>query len=420
MVDDELRFDVALTNPPFSMKYERKNADEKAILDKYSIGIAGRGKMPAALNTNVMFIEHYHDLLKPGGELITVIDNSVLNGVNSQPYRDFILKRFVIVGVVSLPYNAFRLAATGVKTSVLHLRKRRESEVQGPVFMATLNNIGHDDGKRPTPDRDNTMDLSNQFSQWRDIGVEPRVSELPTSTSESMECGYQVWLTPAERLKSHRLDAYYYAPELNEIRKSIRDKAKSGAAEVLMGAALTLVRPMRGKEVTSRSSEVFKYIEIGNITKSGQIDGFTEDTLDDLPDRARIPLRADDILLPKQVGSRGRATLVPEEFEGALASTGFIVIRPNDRAHALLLLAVLMSDTISTQAYYLGVGSILTELREDVFREEVAIPVPKPGPILEAITTQAASLLRLRREVANVTSQLQRYTKDWLSGTALD
>lgn len=420
LIDERLRFDVVLTNPPFSMKYRRSNPDEKAILDRYAIGRASDGKMPATLNTNVMFIERYHDLLEPGGELLTVIDNSVLNGVQSQPYRDFILKHFVVLAVVSLPYNAFRLAETSVKTSVLHLRKRRDGDVQGSVFMATLNNIGHDDSKRPTPERDNTSELSRAFSQWRDNGLVPDISQPQTVESETMECRNQVWVTPAQNLKSHRLDAYYYAPELHDTWASIQTKQIIGSATASLGRALELVKPMSGKEVNSRSSEVFKYIQIGDITKSGQIDGFTENTLDDLPTRARILLQTDDILLPKQVGSRGRATLIPGEFDGALASTGFIVIRPSDHAEALALLAVLMSDTISTQAYYLGVGSILTELREETFREEVVIPMPPPGPGREALVTQVSNLLRLRREVAKSTADVQRFTEEWLNGSEFD
>ena len=37
LIDNDVRFDVALTNPPFSMSYSKKKADERRILQQYAI-----------------------------------------------------------------------------------------------------------------------------------------------------------------------------------------------------------------------------------------------------------------------------------------------------------------------------------------------------------------------------------------------
>ncbi|MEK7586289.1 MAG: N-6 DNA methylase, partial [Patescibacteria group bacterium] len=75
---EKKKFDVILTNPPFSMKYEQSTPDEKRILEQYKISSLG-GSLVSSLKSNLMFLERYHDLLKPGGKLLTVIDESVLN-----------------------------------------------------------------------------------------------------------------------------------------------------------------------------------------------------------------------------------------------------------------------------------------------------------------------------------------------------
>lgn len=158
---EKKKFDVVLTNPPFSMKYEQSTPDEKRILEQYKISSLG-GSLVSSLKSNLMFLERYHDLLKPGGKLLTVIDESVLNtegqGKSMQKFREWLRNKFIVRAVVSLPHNTFVNADAGVKTSVLYLTKRvSEDEEQPPVFMAISKDIGHNDAGRIT-------------SEWGDLG----------------------------------------------------------------------------------------------------------------------------------------------------------------------------------------------------------------------------------------------------------
>ena len=74
VIDEEIRFDAALTNPPFSMSYSKSEPEEARILKQYEI-VSGQ-----SAHSNVLFLERYRDLLKDDGELLTVIDDTVLNG----------------------------------------------------------------------------------------------------------------------------------------------------------------------------------------------------------------------------------------------------------------------------------------------------------------------------------------------------
>lgn len=157
----ETKFDVVLTNPPFSMKYEQNKEDERRILDQYQIASLG-GKLATSLKSNIMFIERYHDLLKPGGKLLTIIDESVLNtegqGKSMQRFRKWLREHFIIRAVISLPRNTFVNADAGVKTSVIYLTKRASPTEQQPkVFMAISQDVGHNDTGRMT-------------SIWGDLG----------------------------------------------------------------------------------------------------------------------------------------------------------------------------------------------------------------------------------------------------------
>ena len=131
---DGLQFDVALTNPPFSMKKEKNNPGEYRVLKQYEMALKSpkTTAIRASLRSNVMFIERYNGLLKPGGRLITVIDDSLLANPHFGYVRDFIRNRFLIRAIISLPGDTFRRQGSRVKTSVLVLEKRRPGDQEQP------------------------------------------------------------------------------------------------------------------------------------------------------------------------------------------------------------------------------------------------------------------------------------------------
>ncbi len=78
LVEKKKRFSCVLSNPPFSMTYERKKPNELAVLREYSLCVDEKGKPRASLRSSVMFLERYWELLTSGeselgsGRLITV------------------------------------------------------------------------------------------------------------------------------------------------------------------------------------------------------------------------------------------------------------------------------------------------------------------------------------------------------------
>jgi len=169
--NEGLKFDVVLTNPPFAMKYEKKDEDQERILRQYDIaypkGKDNSTEIRESLSSNVMFIERYCDLLKKGGKLLTVIDESVLNTDSNAPFREYIRKHYIIKAVISLPKNTFVNADTGVKTSVLYLKKKEYlDEEQPPVFMAISKNVGHNDAGKPTPELNDLPKILNDFKRF--------------------------------------------------------------------------------------------------------------------------------------------------------------------------------------------------------------------------------------------------------------
>lgn len=157
LVDHE--FDVVLTNPPFSMTKETKNPSEKRILEQYALAKRSEetSSVRPSLRSSVMFLERYCDVLRPGGRLITVLDETLLSSADFGYARDFIRKSFLIRAIISLPGDTFRRSGSRVKTSALVLEKKKSrQDVQPKWFYFFAENIGLDDLNTKASEQDVT------------------------------------------------------------------------------------------------------------------------------------------------------------------------------------------------------------------------------------------------------------------------
>ncbi|MCE5186238.1 MAG: N-6 DNA methylase [Planctomycetaceae bacterium] len=345
-------FDAILTNPPFSMDYKSSDVHEKRVLEQYSIAKGASGATASSAASNILFIERYLDLLKPGsGELLTIIDDTVLNGINSQQYRNYILDNFIILQVISLPFNTFFRAEANIKTSILHLRRKAAAEQQSSVFMAITNNIGHDDHQKDTPHRNNLHTLAQLFHEWRRSGQRANHIINNEHPDEPLGCPMQVFTVDAKDLNPTRLDAFYYSAELRQLRSRAFALHKRGAISLKAGKDFAIVPLLTKSEVDALFGQHFKYFEIGDVTRSGVIVNFRQDTIQNLPTRGRLRVRTGDVIFAKNNSSRGTTVVIPEWFDGGLVTTGFIAVRPrHDRERHLLALA-LSDEFVRKQIY---------------------------------------------------------------------
>lgn len=151
----ENRFDLILTNPPFGSTI---NLAEKPYLSSYELGnntdTKGKQKSRKNQSSEVLFIERIWQFLKPGtGKAAIVLPDGILTNSSMQYVRDFILEKFQLLAVVSLPQCAFAHFGAGVKASVIFVRKRKANEKPDDneaIFMAAPELIGYDATGRKT------------------------------------------------------------------------------------------------------------------------------------------------------------------------------------------------------------------------------------------------------------------------------
>ncbi|MBE3142648.1 MAG: N-6 DNA methylase [Planctomycetes bacterium] len=109
-------FDVVLTNPPFGGK-EGKEAQTRFA---YKTGA-----------TQVLFLQHVIDSLKPGGRCGIVLDEGVLFRTNETAFvqtKRKLLDDCDLWALISLPGGAFVNAGAGVKTNLLFFTRGKPTE----------------------------------------------------------------------------------------------------------------------------------------------------------------------------------------------------------------------------------------------------------------------------------------------------
>lgn len=157
------RFDLVLTNPPFGAVVKAAEKGQ-AYIDRFELSRhlgkpasdtgqkqkAGKAavKQRASVKTEILFLERIHDFLKPGtGRAAIVVPDGILTNGSLQGVRDWLMDRFQVLAVVSLPQEAFQHSGASVKASLLFVRRRAADETPDddePIFMAAPANIGYD------------------------------------------------------------------------------------------------------------------------------------------------------------------------------------------------------------------------------------------------------------------------------------
>ena len=133
-----LDFDILLTNPPFA----GENPDQ-GLLRQYELAKKD-GKLRNNVERHILFIERSLGAVRPGGRLVSVLTQGVLNNTNMEDIRQWLFDEARVLAVVGLHGNTFK-PHTGTKTSVLFLQKWDGEPLKDyPIFMAVSKKAGKD------------------------------------------------------------------------------------------------------------------------------------------------------------------------------------------------------------------------------------------------------------------------------------
>ena len=413
--DRRFSFDILMANPPFSGEIK-----ESRILHQYRLGFKPNGKAQARVKRDILFIERNLDFLKPGGRMAIVLPQGRFNNPSDKYIRDFIAERARILAVVGLDINVFK-PHTGTKTSVLFVQKWNDNAADGhlcpkvddyPIFFAVSEKGGKDTSGDyiylENGDGDYKLDKNRHLIVAHDLHNHD--GELPDGIAESFVAwakreNLSFWQSNdatqwapipgltfeknyADVQHAERIDADYFQPKYDDIVNAI--KTYPGGWDTLGNLVQlkdTIFKPARETE--------YRYIELANIGANGEITGCMTALGKHLPSRARHLVRAGDVIVSSIEGSLDSIALIPEEYDRALCSTGFHVIR-SDTLDSEVLFAFLKSCAGQLQLKKACSGTILTAINKAEFRKVV---LPKITAEKQAeIRQQVAQAVNLRRQ----------------------
>ena len=378
------RFDVVLTNPPFSKKYERSKKGDAWVLDQYTVA-AGKDSLRAKL----MFFELYHHYLKPGGRLVSVIDDGFLNGEGYRWFRDLLRRLYVVKAVVSLPGDAFQRSEARVKTSFVVLEKRTEQDVvewddQPSIFMYACRFVGIDDPKR------------RRWMPGDDKLREDAREEVRTAIREYGRFregkGASQFIVPVSRTKN-RLDVKHCLIE-QDWRRSNSPTLLSDVVELKEFDASDTVEC----EVHEGHVQLFTVKYDGTPSPDRVIFPRTETEYAQL-----YRVRRGEIVISNIAASYGSVAVVPSQLDGLVVSKEYTVLRARPGYDVRVIRALLRSPEIRAEMLIRTTGANRTRVRWEDIRD-IAFPYPDEETVVEFVRhvedAEAAREKVIREEAA--------------------
>lgn len=356
-------FDAIITNPPFGSDFS-----DAASLKEY---ILGEGK--TSRRRGILFIERCWELLREDGVMGIVIDEGVLNLPSALDVRRFLLQRFNILAIVSLPETAFMPYAT-VNSSILFLKKTSKAIRNTAVFFGKAEDIGRknngDDDILYGADGSVRLnsDLPEVLNSWNTFLLG---NDVPDSDS----CFVANVTENLRNDDSLRIDFRYHHPSRNRSRNLL-------ATSKFQLARLTEICNERNETSvpsTEMADQVILYTGLANI-EAGT--GVAYQTLAPAASLKSAVKRYEpgDILFARMRPNLRKVALVTFE-DGGFASPECTVLTVKKGADGapvidpVLLAALLRSDLVFGQILHLvaGIGRprlSVTDLRR------VTIPLP--------------------------------------------
>jgi type I restriction enzyme M protein len=379
LVDENLKFDVILTNPPFAMSYSKKEEHEARILTQYGTNDPnenisykkGTNDIKSSVKSNILFLARYSELLRKGGKLLIVLDNSVFNSSSHKEYREWIKANFIIKAVISLPKYSFIHSGAGGVTSILYLKKRKtEKQKQTHVFARTVQYTGISKSGKEIFE-DDLPDVAEEYLKFEETGKlylhgKDKIGDFDED---------RLFLIPPDDL-SDRIDVAFHAPSYKKLLENLKQMEKEGKIK------LKKVKDFEKIDSVDKEKDggnLFSYADIGVLNKErGEmlIEECEEGLLEMLPERANLQVTANDLIFPLSYDSFGKVAIIPPEFDNQLVSSGFYGFKFDSYEEACLVWNIIRSEYVQKQFIHVASGYTQREISKTNLKKHIVFPIP--------------------------------------------
>lgn len=392
-------FDIVLTNPPFGNKGK---VEDQQILKSYLLarkwnrtkdGWEASKTVLTGQSPDILFIEKSIRLLRAGGRMGIVLPDGLLQNISSGHVRYWLRSQAKILGVVSIPQEAFVPYGTGIKTSLLIVQKLPASHEN--CFMAQIKKIGYDVKGQPVYKR-NSSGVIERTSSGYPI-VDDDVDEIASSFARFLEGKFEqsnesIYTVPY-RLLNSRLDAEHYLPKDQELLSHLK---KIGAKP--LGEIADILSDSDDFRLASDSE--IRYIAISDVDyRTMQVVSQQIIKAHEAPSRATYKVLKGDIITAVSGASTGTSrqatALITEDEDGAICSNGFAVLRNIHGVEPLFLLAYMRTEYYLRQVKRLMTGHAIPTISIDDL-SKILVPIPSKDKQIK-IANRIAEIQEMRK-----------------------
>ena len=297
-----------------------------------------------------------------------------------RPNRKYI-NSATLVAFLNSKYGRLEIEKYSMVGNQANFSPAKFREISIPVFSKDLNDKIEDITYRAFQKLEMSESL---YSEAANNMLE--CLDLNDFTASSNSCNVKT--LKESFIETGRLDAEYYQPKYDDILHHIQ-AYKYGSKN------LAEICDIKEENFTPKDDTTYKYVELANIGKYGNIIGCSQQKGEDLPSRARRIVSKNDVVISSLEGSLDSCALVEEDYDGALCSTGFYVLISSVLNSETLL--VLFKSPLVKELMRKGCsGTILTAIgRQEL--ERIPIPLIRQE-IQEEIAQHVQSSISLRKE----------------------
>jgi type I restriction enzyme M protein len=400
-IGPDKQYDVVLTNPPFGGK------ENPQVQQNFIIKTAA---------TEVLFLQHILASLKASGRCAVVAPDGILFDADDAfcSLRRKLLSDCNLHTIVRLPIGAF--------PNTPHQRLNllffdRTGPTAGIWYYEQLVPENRRHLKHPRYNKTNPLrfdEFEPLIEWWTDRGANENAWFVPIEDVDeaSKDLDYwhpdrppQVAVISPEALKGELTEASDAMGAFSaEFDEEALNGVFDGAAESKTLDELGVLVNQENRDPRQTPDEPFTYIDLssvdrGVITVADQVMGA------DAPSRARrIVLEGDIVFATVRPNLRGHA-VVPSELDGAIASTGFAVLRVPTGINPNYLLVALFAPSVVQQCMEAMKGAHYPALKVEHVKG-LRVRVPDSSNVQEQIVEAVwPKLMRVRAARLALTSQ---------------
>ena len=339
------RVGLILTNPPFGARF---SVDELRVNSPESTPFFATAlTRTKVVESELLFIDRYLTLLRPGGICLTIVPDGVVSAKGlGAVARQHLARNSEILTIVELPPVTFAQAGTRTKTAVLGFRKTRKPRRSYSVFFSEVTDLGFQVHRRsgvPIKKSIGDNQLPDILTAYRSRGAVLR---------DGMDgaCAHAVWREVAPG------DQREWTPKAIIFdHKSVRRRS--------MGSLVPLreltKEPQRRK--ARRYTEDTYFIGVLHTIGEGVLDvsgikGYQ-------PITPGLPVEAGEVLVSRINPRIPRVAVVPDLGRRLLCSSEYEILKARDGVSPYVLAFVLLSPFVQEQIQSLTAGTSASHSR---------------------------------------------------------